>query len=299
MKVIPDVHTFDEDPVRKLDFSFALDDPRTKNVKLYLSASPGSIGGFSKEDCNYTLDLECPNRFIADDNRGFALWQEENFDKILSISPQTTNIRNEALGRKVYETVFFPFSKKYIPEPQEKLFDLIFISNVNPPYITQLLELNDLRVCVVGRFNNLRTHGAGTYAEKLNLIAASKVSIVHNGYDLSVSHSDILNDPTSFEELQKYVDVRNHKTTQYKSRMMDAAFCKSFMLCESDEFNIIEDLFTENKHFDYFNEEFAVDKIYEIVESYDSHAERISDTFDYACASYTTEDFYKEFILNE
>jgi hypothetical protein len=288
MVIIPNTTTFSEDPIHKLDFTFCENNSETNNIRLYLSPCNYNI---DKNYNNFSLDLETPNRFFMADTRNFSLWQEENFDKIFSVCPQLTKVRNKTLKRNVYETVFFPFSERYIPEEKEKIYDIIFISNNNPNWILDLKKNNNLNMCIIGNQNNLATHKANTYIEKLNLISQSKISIVHNIYYAPQMDTNFL----EYQDIEKC--IINGKTTQHKSRVMDAAFCKSLILCNRDPFNIIEDIYEENKHFFYFDDEFILQKIKEILENFESYKEMVTNAFDHALVNYTTKSFYKKFII--
>ena len=289
MIIVPNTTTFIEDPIRKLDFEFFQNDPISNHIKLYLS--PHNDFNIYKNYKNFSLDLETPNRFFNKDTRDYALWKENNFDKIFSICPILTKIRNKSLNKDVYETVFFPFSKNYIPEDTEKLYDIIFISNNNPNWIIELKKDTNLNICIIGNHNSLATHTANTYIDKLNFIAKSKICIVHNIYYM----------PSIDSNFAEYEDIKNCSinglTTQHKSRVVDAAFCKSLIFCKKDPFNIIEDIYEENKNFIYFDDECMVDKIYEILKNFDLHKKMINDTFNHALLNYTTEQFYKKFII--
>lgn len=289
MILVPNTSTYSEDPIHKLDFTFCENNIKSNNIKLYLS--PNCNYDLDKNYKHYSLDLETPNRFFDQETREYSLWQENNFDKIFSICPDLTKVRNESLKKNVYETVFFPFSKKYIPENKEKIYDLIYISNSNPSWVYELKKINNLNICIIGYHNNLSTHNANTYIEKINLISQSKIAIVHNEY--YVPEIDI--NFNEYEDLKKC--FINGKTTQHKSRVMEAAFCKSLMLCKKDDFNIIEDVYEKNKHFIYFNDTDILEKIYNIIENFDSYKGMIDDAFNHALSNYTTESFYEKFII--
>lgn len=295
MIVVPNIFTPHFDPIRNLDFSFSQDDPRSSDIRLYLSPTEQNI--FDDKMKNYSLDLETPNRWINHDNRKFAFEQEKLCEKIFCLCPFFAKKRNETLGTQKYKEVFFPFSKNKIPINKEKNFDLIYISNSNPPWIHELRKLKDFKICILGATNPLSTHSSPTYESKIDLISRSKVCIVHNEYYLRPSHNNILDNEKEFEELKKYIEVRNFKTTQHKSRVMDAAFCRSMMLCKKDEFNIIENIFKEKNNFLYFDDFNIIDTILETINNYSKYKEMVDTTFDFALNNYTTEQFYNKFIL--
>jgi spore maturation protein CgeB len=120
----------------------------------------------------------------------------------------------------------------------------------------------------------------------------SKISIVHNKHIL----------PTDLVESTRKLDcteVRNNTLTQHKARVIEAAMCGSIMLCERDEFNIIEDLFEEGKDFLYFDDQTSLKyRIDSILADYENYKTLAINAKTKAVQNYTTEAFVRRYLSN-
>jgi len=136
-----------------------------------------------------------------------------------------------------------------------------------------------------------------TYQQKMSLYKRSKVSIVHGL--CNVNQRDIAkfrqypfaNLNKAFEKLDQGI------LPQIKSRMFEAAFSKSLILCQRDFFNPIEFFFTENEHFIYFNDEQDLSrKMSHIISNYNEFEPIINSAFLKATTSYTTKYFVERYL---
>ena len=85
---------------------------------------------------------------------------------------------------------------------------------------------------------------------------------------------------------------------QIKTRIFEAALSKSIILHKLDEWNAIEDWYTENEDFIYFSDEAdLIDKINEINKNYDGYKYIAENAYNKTINNYTTEHFVERYIL--
>jgi len=191
----------------------------------------------------------------------------DQVEKILTICPPNIT------GRKKRESCFFPFNEQFIPKQFEKHFDVIYCGLATGHHITEILD-------VIPKFNyrlvSFRNDGKTTnvspsYAEKINLISQSKITIVHS--------------------------LTGTGTPQIKTRPFDAAFCKSLILCKRDDWNIIEEWFEPNKDFLYYNEANDLEEmINKVLNNYDDYLPMIESAHKKALNNYTTRHFIQKYL---
>jgi spore maturation protein CgeB len=179
-----------------------------------------------------------------------------------------------------------------LPE-NKKTIDVIYVGNAPFEYLNKIQWDNKKNV-LIGKVNPKATRGFVSYVEKLNLISMSKISICTNEY---VLNGDALNFLKNFSNINDILEIRNNKLTQHKSRVIEAAFCRSIILCKSDEFNIIEDIFDVKKEFIYFDDSNLKEIINEILSNYDKYKIIADNAYNRAINNYTTKHFYNKYIL--
>jgi spore maturation protein CgeB len=284
LKVINNSQTFSEDPIHHLGFEAVHMD---LDVFIHLDHVRDKPFDFST-GTHYLLDLETPNRWIHEDTRADCYKNEERYDFIFSIDPFLVKKRNEQLGKEKYIYSFFPFDGRRIPPQIEKKFDVFYSGHAKHGCMELISCIDRYRGCIVS--NNYRN--SVSYKDKILLNSASKISIVHNKYILPVHQA---------EETKKLncTEVRNNTVTQHKARVVEAAMCDSIMLCERDEFNIIEDLFEEGKDFLYFDDEVSLkDRIDSILSDYENYKTLAVNAKTKAVQNYTTEAFVRRYLSN-
>ena len=83
---------------------------------------------------------------------------------------------------------------------------------------------------------------------------------------------------------------------QLKSRVFEAAFCRSLILCKRDSFNVIEKYFTPGEEFVYYAEDKLSETVNEILANYDDYLPMIDKAYNRACAQYTTAAFFEKYL---
>lgn len=307
MKVLKDFRlSYPQDPTRFFEFEefekeagdFALIEGLFDSAKLKIM----------KENKVVYLEFEEPNRFCSKD---YLLNNKNNdeFYKIFSICPFTTDWLNKKHKNNKRTAVFFPFNKKHIPQPKEKNFDVIYTGHVVHKEILNLARtISKFNYRFVSASENkLVTDCNVSYKEKLDLIARSKIMIVHNLLYLS---KEPLNNVLKIKDYReneafklipkKYAGlkriIKGIEVPQLKSRAFEAAFSKTLILCRKDDFNIIEKYFKPNEEFLYYEKNNLKTKITEILDNYESYKEIIENAYYRAVKEYTTEAFFKKYL---
>jgi len=150
-----------------------------------------------------------------------------------------------------------------------------------------------------------------SHLKKLELISQSKVTIVHNLLIFNVRGVwNIQNTPNfknnrAFELIPSKNILRTilhffmrkeYLVPQQKTRLFEAAFCRSLILCRKDPFNIVERFFIPNKEFVYYEEGHLKEKLQEILEHYEEYSEIIENAFKRASREYTTQVFFEKYL---
>ena len=134
----------------------------------------------------------------------------------------------------------------------------------------------------------LITHYNISSEEKWDLLSKCKINVGFNLLFLKPSHISNLQMISNIEAF-KNIDITYEKRIlpQMKTRMVEAAACKTLMLMYKDNWNVIEEWFEPNKHFLYWEtfEELEslikdvsnnYEKYWHIVEAANEHVQQYS-----------------------
>ena len=254
------------------------------------------------------LEFEEPNKFfIGDDPNTY----DHQFYKIYTLCPYTTewlNKKQKAPHRR--QPIFFPFNEEYIPKPVKKISDIVYTGHI----VSNKL-MNDLETMTHFNYRFVSnskhpwvTNHSASYEEKMQLIAQSKITLVQNLLYPKPYHilfiwkiSDYHKNeafkliPPRTQPWRIFTD-KNIVVPQLKSRVFEAAFGRSLILCKHDPFNIIERYFEPNKEFVYYEEGKLDEKINEILHNYKKYEVVIERAFNRAKKDYTTSAFVKNYL---
>ncbi len=260
------------------------------------------------------LEIEEPNRFNSWD-KAFRREEYENyFYKIFSLCPYTTKWLNEKEKSHRRTTIFYPFDEAYIPAKTEKKYDVIYVGNILAGEIERNVEtLRKFNYRLVADYmpNGAVTDLNVSYEQKLKLISETKISIVHNVLILGGRYINAIQGTKDWEQNAAWREVprkhwwslvwnrlskREYLVPQIKTRMFEAAFARSLILCRRDPFNEIERFFVPGKEFVYYEDGKLEEKIREILAHYEDYLPIIENAFKKATAEYTTKRFFEEFL---
>jgi hypothetical protein len=259
----------------------------------------------------------------------------------LSVCPYTTEWLNKVQGAERRRFVFFPFDKNLLPQPTEKLYDVIYfgsilsreifdivktISRFNYRFVAPSEEkayaiVQNSRIMrklkkilrIRPRRDTYLTDKNVTHEQKLKLISQSKVTIVHNilfqnengvwqiqktpGFRDNkafalIPEKNILRSIADFFLRKEYI------VPQQKTRLFEAALCRSLILCRKDYFNIVEKFFTPDKEFVYYEKDGLKEKLKDILEHYEKYRPMIENAYQRAMREYTTDIFFEKYLKN-
>lgn len=279
---------FPDDPALKLNFE-SLDTSDSDNIILHIDPR----NDFEREPNKkyYCLDFELPNGFLVGKN-DYINFYEKNYDKIFTICPYTVKKRNKALGKELYQYVYFPSNSNW-NRINEKDIDVIYVGSGSEFILDDSILKFNYRV--INKFGGqYNTDMDINFNDKLNLISRSKISIVHNL--LNINSFNLSNNESDFFEIRNKV-VGFNSLTQHKSRVFESARCRTLLLCKEDDFNIIEDFFEPNVDFLYYNKNNLGEKIQHILDNYNEYQYMIENAFLKVSNNYDINNFYKNYIL--
>lgn len=307
MDVFTDIDTYPEDPTRYLDFGrFAADAGDFVLVPGHTDFS--KLDRFEGRRIVY-LELEEPNRFMT----AHPMFRREAGDgkvwRVLTICPYTAEWLNAKDGEPKRTPVFFPFNENYVPARAEKAFDVIYTGHILTPEIRRM-------VAAMERFNyrvvshspdDVVTDRDASYVEKLALIARARVTIVANllfparRNIRAVARVPGWRDNEAFRLVpSRHLPFMPRPTgaivPQVKSRLFEAAFCGSLILCRRDPFNLVERFFEPNAEFIYFDSETLEAKLEHVLTHYDQYLPVISRARARAMRDYTTSAFFDQYL---
>jgi len=214
-------------------------------------------------------------------------------DKVLTICPYTASTINNR------QFVFFPFNQDYIPDEHEKQYDVIYSGSIQSPAVSEMINCMLPHNYVFINFDgdSRANHPKVSYKEKLNLYAKTKITVCHNllwpSYGNVPRYKAFLNADKNlaFQHLDKGV------MPQIKSRVFEAAFSKSLILCGYDYWNTIEYFFKPDEDFIYYTSMADLqEKLNEISNNYHKYTHIVENAYKKSINNYTTEKFVERYL---
>jgi hypothetical protein len=216
-------------------------------------------------------------------------------DKVLTLFPYTaTSIDNRI-------PIFFPFNEKYIRTEFNKTFDIIYSGHYHNPLLSDFIKVihdNKIDYRVINSSNDIYTTNANcSYIEKLELYSQSKITLCHNLLFVSPYNIPRYKQFLNADKNLAFAHLDHGIMPQIKSRVFEAAFNKSLILCLKDPWNIIEMFFKPETEFIYFENEIDLaEKILYIKNNYKEFEHIIENAYQKAINNYTTQHFYKKYL---
>ncbi len=259
------------------------------------------------------LELEDPNRFFAEDEEFNHIKYEKYFSKIFTICPYTAKWLNSKYNNSKRIFTFFPFNEELIPKKTDKLFDVVYSGHIIGDKLNEIVNtITKFNYRLISHSNNKHiTDKSVNYNKKLEIVAQSKISIIKNSMELKDRQIIAINKIKGSENNYAFKNVpHNYKKTwlsrllprktievpQIKSRVFEAAFCHTLILCEKDDFNVIEKFFKPNHEFIYYEKGELERKIKEILNDFEKYKPVIENAFQKARKEYTTRSFYDKYL---
>lgn len=272
--------------------------------------SPEQMKHILSKDNIYRIELEEPNKFfIADKMESY----DHYFKKILTICPYTAEWKNKKIHTEQRIPIFFPFNEEYVPPKKDKIFDIIYTGHLNTPSIERDTKImSKFKYCFVSNSNSsLVTHKSVSYEEKMSLISQSRITLTHNALSPKIFHlpniwktKDIYSNMAfklvpKWYEFWKLFNLGDVVVPQIKSRVFEAAFARSLILCKKDPFNVIERFFVPDKEFIYYTDNNLENTITDVLKNYSRYQPIIDRAFNKAMREYTTSSFVSKFLMEQ
>lgn len=321
MKVIKrSSHGYAQDPTKNLGFE-AYGGRGAADVALIIAAFDQAAGCWDqfrlppaeldevKKMRVVRLEFEEPNKFFIPED--FDAY-DSDFHKVLTLCPFTAEYFNKRDGDERRVPIFFPFNEDFIPPTSEKRYDIIYTGHLHPaPIMRDIKTISQFNYRLVSNSaHELVTDRGVGYEEKLSLISRSKITLTHNLLYPTVRH--VLN-------VWKYPEWATNKAfsdipqgaiglakrllmgpaievPQLKSRIFEAAFCRSLILCKKDNFAVVETYFAPDEEFIYYEEGRLAETVNKILTNYDAYLPVIDRAYKRAAEQYTTEAFFNKYL---
>jgi len=255
------------------------------------------------------LEFEEPNKFFIPED--FDAY-DADFYKVLTLCPFTAEYFNRRQGVERRVPIFFPFNDEFVPPKSEKRYDVIYTGHLHPrPIMRDMKAISGFNYRLVSNSEHelVTDRGVG-YQQKLGLIAQSKITLTHNLLYPTLRHvlnvwkypewvankafSDIPKDALGLAK--RLLSGPEIEVPQLKSRVFEAAFCRSLILCKRDSFNVIEKYFQPGEEFVYYVGDKLIETINEILMNYNAYLPMIDKAYKRAYAEYTTAAFFEKYL---
>lgn len=247
----------------------------------------------------------CEFVFTADPAGQNAFEQTLYFTKIYSICPYTAKWLNESFEDERHEAIFYPFGDDIIPNEQEKIYDVCYFGGLHGIDHYQCIDqIRKFNYKFISRQYYPHPYSPTdhnvSFSEKLDIVAKTKISVCYNLLHFRPDQQNVVRRYEGWEknEAFAYMDD-NGRVPQFKQRVHESAFSKSLILCKKDYWNIIEDYYTPNEDFIYFNENSELgDLISEILNNYEDYTHIIENAYNKSL-KYTSKNLYEHIKNNK
>lgn len=219
---------------------------------------------------------------------------QDKFIKILTNCPFSSEYFNKLHNYDKFQYVDTPFNPSYIPQEEEKIYDVFYTGNLPCPISFALPIMREFKH-IIASYSKEGTHKNTTYKQKLQLNAQCKTSIIHNL--LAWPHKYRANTDL-FEGHKAFELVHSHGIVpQIKTRLFEAAASKSVILCLQDPWNIIEHYFDKDEFIYWTNENDLRDKIQYISNNYDKFIPMVEKAYHKLINNYTIKHFFEKYLV--
>lgn len=308
MEVFTDLRSYPQDPPRFFDFSRFADEAGD------FVLIPGLIDFRQLEQVKgkrvVYLEFEEPNRFFAQDPSFHHQDYEDDLWRVFTICPYTATWLNTRQRTQKRTPVFFPFNEEYAPPATVKEFDVIYTGQILAPQLQDIvtaISRFDYRLVSYPYWADQRvTHTDVTYVEKLDLISRARATIVANLLYPSDEHIKTVRKVSGYRDNQAFQLIPYARTPwpkrrrypvapQLKSRLFEAAFCGSLILCQRDVFGIVERFFPADE-FVYYAEGKLEQTLEAVLSNYERYLPVIERARTRAFREFTTSAFFARFL---
>lgn len=239
---------------------------------------------------------EEPNGFFIPTAYNAIIDCENNFDLIFSICKYTIEWRKNHfdIDKRIY--VPSPFSNKFIYPNQEKTIPVYITAHNRPspilPYMFRTVKKFGGTIVDASQYKPI------THEEKMILNGKSKISITYSLLFVDNNHIASIKSLPKWQYNEAFKNLESGFVPQMKTRVYEAALSKSLILHKRDEWNIIEDWYTPEEDFIYFDDENdLLDKIDEINKNYHKYIHIAENAYNKTINNYISEHFIEKYII--
>ena len=227
------------------------------------------------------------------------------FTKVYTICPYTAKWLNDCFGDERHEAIFYPFGDDIIPERQEKIYDVCYFGGLHGiDHVQCLDQIRNFNYRFVSQQMYPEPYTPTNYnvsfKEKLDIVAKTKISVCYNLLHFRPDQQEVVKMYERWEENPAFQYMHEHgRVPQFKQRVHESAFSRTLILCKRDHWNIIEDYYTPNEDFIYFNENSELEGlIKDILNNYKDYEHIIENAYNKSL-NYTSKNLYEHIKNNK
>jgi hypothetical protein len=259
------------------------------------------------------LEFEEPNKFFLGDK----MLYDKEFYKVFTLCKFTAAWKNNKMGRRIAEPMFFPFNTDYLPaKGLPKKYDVVYSGHLVSKRLVKDIEkakklAGSFRL-ISNQRHRLVTDSKISYERKLEIYSQSRVTLVHNILYPTRSQIGRIMEYSDWRENRAFENVKQYMSKgfigrvkselpvvpQLKSRVFEAAFTKSLIFCRKDDFNVINDYFQEGHDYVSFDDSNLEEKLLDILTNYDKYLPIVNNAYEKAIKNYTVESFVDKYLNN-
>ncbi len=212
-------------------------------------------------------------------------------------------------SREIFDIVksISKFNYRFIAPSEERTYKVF----INLPLVNKARTLFLQYLPFLLPLEKFITNKDVTHLEKLSLISESKITIVHNLLSFNVRGARNIQNTPGFKDNKAFALIpqknilrsilhfflqKEYIVPQQKTRLFEAAFCRSLILCRKDPFNIVERFFIPDKEFIYYENGKLEEKLKEVLAHYEDYQHIIDNAFQRASREYTTQKFFEKYL---
>ena len=256
------------------------------------------IKGFKRK---IYFNVTMPTEFCSDQDISL----DDKFDEVYTICPYSVKWLNKVKDKTKYKFIWYPLNERDIPTPQDKVYDVCYHGGMHGQKYTSVLQdimpFNYRYMTMTHGINQL-TQKCIPYATDLNLsneekmerIAQCKISVCMNSFTVrgSADLNNIKSQPSYLDNNAFIHAEEQGLCPQIKSRMNEAAACKTLNLVEEDLWNIAETFYRPYEHFLYFERGKLTEAISEVLDHWDIYKGLAESAHKHFKNNYTTKKLY-------
>jgi hypothetical protein len=267
---------------------YRFDDNSTEDIFFYgynCSINEELKNNYKNYKRKIYYNWESPCSFF---NGNDAVTSQLYFDEVYTLCPYTADYINKKHG-DITKQIAIPYTvrvdefKQYASDLNNKEYDVIYQGQFNSQDHNEMLKAmvrHKYAICSIGP-NPAITHNGLSTHQKIDLISRSKVSLASNLLYLNYHHvNNCKHYYPDYMENEALIHLDKNIAPQFKSRIMEAALCKTLNLVKHDYWNVIEKWFTPEIDFIYYYDtNDLISKLDHIVNNYDLYIPVIENAY--------------------